>query len=76
MVDRVLAAPWVWVPVRMTRSPAFHPVTGSASDTAVSPTFAFAPSFTQVRLSGRPCDSHRPPQQTTAGHESLFIPST
>src|SRR3989442_611474 len=58
----------------MTRSPAFHPVTGSASMTVVEPAFAVAPSFTQVRDSGWPCDSHRPPQQTIAGQLSLFIP--
>lgn len=56
--------------------PTFQPVTGSASDTAVSPIFAVAPSFTQARLRGWPCASHRPPQQTIAGQLSLFIPST
>src|SRR5262249_61405820 len=32
VVDSVLAAPWSWVPVTMTRSPIFQPVTGSRSE--------------------------------------------
>ena len=66
----------VCVPVTMTRSPTFQPVTGSASVTALSPFFAVAPSLTQVRLSGAPWKSMRPPQQTMAGHDSLSMPST
>lgn len=75
-LDSVFLEPCVSDPVTMMRSPAFQPFTGSASDTAVSPLLAVAPSFTQLRLSGWPCESQRPPQHTMAGHESLFIPST
>ena len=40
------------------------------------PSSAVAPSLTQVRLSGAPWKSMRPPQQTMAGHDSLVVPST
>ena len=72
----VTFAVMLFVAVTTILSPTFQPLTSSARVTSREPLAADAPSFTQVRLSGRPCDSHRPPQQTTAGHESLFIPST
>ena len=58
----------------MIRSPAFQPVTVSASVTVVSPFRAVAPSLTQDRLTGVPWKSIRPPQQTMAGNDSRFMP--
>jgi hypothetical protein len=63
------------VEVTITRSPTRQPVTASDRVTSVAPGFAGAPSFTQVRLSGAPCKSIRPPQHTIAGHDSRSMPS-
>ena len=61
--------------IREAMSPVFQPGTSSASVRTLVPASAFAPSFTQVRFIGWPWNSIRPPQQTTAGHESLSMPS-
>ena len=64
------------VPARMTRSPTRQPVTGSPRVTTLEPFWAVSAIFTQVRESGLPCTSQRPPQQTIAGHSSGSSPGT
>ena len=64
-----------WVAVTITRSPTRQPGTASASVTTASPARAVVPSFTQVRPSGAPWRSIRPPQQTIAGQVSGSMPA-
>jgi hypothetical protein len=63
------------VDVTMIRSPPRQPDTGPDRVSWALPFRAGAPSLTQVRLSGAPWKSMRPPQQTIAGHDSRSIPA-